>query len=155
MPTGLAIFAVIVVAFVALGAFAHVVSTSAADIRAAVPRYVGPAQVLQGEVVGWLVAHRIPVPRTPATELLDANRILSTVGTVLRAAVEIAERVFLIFLIIVLVLAESVHFPEKVRRIVASGGADLGRFERVADEVYHYLTIRPCSASSPGPSWGS
>ncbi|HET9982258.1 MAG TPA: AI-2E family transporter [Longimicrobiales bacterium] len=150
MPTSLAILTVIVIAFVALGAFALVASGSVADVRDALPRYVARVQVLQAAVVGWLAAHRIAVPSTSAAELLDAGRIVSVVGTVVRAAVEILERTLLIFLIIVLVLAESIHFPEKVRRIVASGGTDLGRFERVAEEVFHYLTIKTLVSLATG-----
>lgn len=150
MPTPLAIFTVIFVAFVALGTFALVVSSSVADVRAALPRYVARAQVLEVEVVGWLAAHRVPVPRALEAELLDFGRLVSTVGTVLRAAVAVGERVFLIFFIIVLVLAESIRFPEKVRRIVASGGADLSRLERVAEEVFHYLTIKALLSLATG-----
>lgn len=154
LPTWLAILTVIVVAFVAVGAFALVASASVADIRDALPRYVTRVQLLQARVGAWLAAHRIAVPDASITELLDTGRLVGAVGTVVRAAVEIVERALLIFLIVVLLLAESITFPEKARRILASGGTDLGRLERVAEEVFHYLTIKTLVSLATGALMG-
>lgn len=154
LPTWLAILTVIVVAFVAVGAFALVASASVADIRDALPRYVTRVQLLQARVGAWLAAHRIAVPDASITELLDTGRLVGAVGTVVRAAVEIVERALLIFLIVVLLLVESITFPEKARRILASGGTDLGRLERVAEEVFHYLTIKTLVSLATGALMG-
>jgi predicted PurR-regulated permease PerM len=147
VPAPLAIALAVLVDVGVFGLLVLLASQSVAEFQVVLPRYIARLQDLQQ---GWLLALEerldLPVRSYVDSSLFDAQAVAQAVvefaGSTIQRAASFLSQVFLVFLIMVFILAEATVFPDKLRVIVGPGRSWDDRLAKVIKEVQEYLGIK-------------
>jgi AI-2 transport protein TqsA len=142
IPSAFAVVLTILVNIAVLGLFVLVVSQSVNEFRVALPRYVLQFQTLALELQQWLIERRVPVSGVVLTDLINPEAVINLVTGTLRGIAWTVSNAILIMIIMAFMLAETAHFPAKLRAVLGSHDADLSRFAKITREVQQYLGIK-------------
>jgi AI-2 transport protein TqsA len=160
-PAPLAIFGTVLVTAGLFGMMILLASKSATDFGAQYPRYeenltnLFNAQVTALE--GWLVNAGFLTGELRQYLTLDLLDLGSVFGFLGGTAASVAGRVagfvstaFLVFLILLFMLAEATVFPFKVRAVMGQRPGDGKRITKVIREVQEYLVIKTVTSLATG-----
>jgi AI-2 transport protein TqsA len=150
VPTFLAIPIVLLLIIGLLVAIGAIATNSLLEMREALPRYVVRFAELYTELLAWLAGHRIVLPAPAQEMLIQPVQIVNLATGFLLGFAGFMSLVFLVALITLFLLAESVGIPRKIR--LASGGseADLSRYGRIMEQVQRYLAIKTVTSITTG-----
>ena len=167
VPTGLAIFFVVVFDAAALFLLGWLVSLAALEIQTELPGYLIRLQELEGLLIVWFAEKGIEVgqvatvwfPAEPGGEpsiwqSFDVQRLLGVATYLVGKATSIVTTTFLVVLIFIFMLAEASRIPAKLRLIAGRDNADLGRSAKVIREIQHYLGIKTLISAATGLTLG-
>ena len=157
VPAPLAILGTVLVTAGVFGIMILLASQSATDFGAQYPRYANNlTNMYNGRIAGleqWLQGVRL-LPESPAASrpgesirsLFDLGSVFAVLGG---TAANVAGRVagffstaFVVFLILVFILAEATVFPFKLRAILGRKAGDGRRMTKIIREVQEYLVIK-------------
>jgi AI-2 transport protein TqsA len=141
VPRPLAVLMTLLVNLGVLGTIVLVISSSVNELRLALPRYT----ILFQERVDGLLARLqdLGIPMLPQFEdgLLTPEALFDIVGGIFRGLASLLTAAFVVFIIMIFILAEASAFPAKLRMVVGGRG-DLSRYRRVLSEVQQYVAIK-------------
>lgn len=143
VPSALAIALAVLVDIAVFGLLILLASQSVTELQEVLPRYIARLQDLQRS---WLDALEVrldlPVRSYVDTTLIDPQALVEFAGNTIQRAASLLSQVFLVFLIMVFILAEAAVFPGKLKAIVGPEPAWEDRLSKVVREVQEYLGIK-------------
>jgi predicted PurR-regulated permease PerM len=143
VPAPVAIMIAVLVDIGVFGLLILLASQSLTELQTRLPRYIVRLQDLQND---WLQALEVrldlPVGSWVDATLVDPQAIVELAGQVIQRTASLLSQVFLIFLVMVFMLAEATVFPLKLQAIVGTGRSWEDRLAKVIQEVQEYLGIK-------------
>jgi AI-2 transport protein TqsA len=141
MPRPLAVLTTLLVNLGVLGTFVLVISSSVNEFRLALPRYT----ILFQERVDVLMnrMREMGIPTLPQFEngMLTPAALFDIMGGIFRGLASLLTAAFVVFIIMIFILAEASAFPAKLRMVLGDS-SDLSRYRRVLSEVQQYVGIK-------------
>lgn len=141
MPRPLAVLTTLLVNLGVLGTFVLVISSSVNEFRLALPRYTILFQERMDLVMARMREMGIPTLPQFQDGVLTPEALFDIMGGIFRGLASLLTAAFVVFIIMIFILAEASAFPAKLR-LVLGGRADLGRYRRVLSEVQQYVGIK-------------
>jgi AI-2 transport protein TqsA len=143
VPAPLAILLTVLVDIGVFGLLILLASQSVSEFQEFLPRYIARLQDLQRTWIDALeVRLDLPVRSYFDTNIIDPQAMVEFAGSTIQRAASFLSQVFLVFLIMVFMLAEAAVFPGKIRAIVGPERAWDDRLTKVVREVQEYLGIK-------------
>jgi len=141
-PTWVALLAVSAV-IVAIGTLiVTVVSGSLGAFTANLPEYQDRLKALTLELIAWLEATGIDVPRAALTTYLDAGKAMKMAGALLGGLGDMLTNAFLILLTVVFMLLEASSLPAKLRAGLKTPDSSMERLQSVLENINRYMIIK-------------
>ncbi len=142
VPTPLAIVLAVLVDIAIIGLVLLLAAQSVTDLEARLPVYT---RRLSGLFEGWVALFQdrgIPIGEFMVGDLISATAVMDFTRGILARAASILSTAFIVFLILIFILAEASIFPEKFRAVLGKEDGDMGRFAKITGEVLEYLIIK-------------
>ncbi len=141
VPAPLAIALAVLVDVAVFGLLILMASQSVTELQEVLPRYIARLQDLQR---GWINAleQRLNLPGYFDAGFLDPQAMVEFAGNTIQRAASLLSQAFLVFLIMIFILAEAAVFPGKLRAIVGETPAWEDRLAKVVREIQEYLGIK-------------
>lgn len=111
--------------------------------------YVHKFEELRGNVVGFAEEYHFPAADLLEQQIFDPKALFGVLQSAARQMVELFSKAFLVFLIIIFMLAEATHIPAKLREI-GHDESMINRLKKIAREVLHYLMIKTLTSAVTG-----
>ena len=150
-PSWLAIAITVLVNMGVFGLILLLASGSIADLQAQLPAYAARLTALQASWIAGLEARfNVPLGDYVAGDLVNPAAIVDFATAALGRIAQFVSTTFLVFLIMIFMLAEAIVFPDKVRYIL---GDELGKDDRLAKvvgEIQTYLGIKTVVSLATG-----
>jgi predicted PurR-regulated permease PerM len=150
VPAPIAILLAVLVEVAIFGGIILIASQSVADFQGRLPSYVERFQVLLDEWIAALQARGLPAAEYFSGEFFSSENVMAFVQGALSQVATFVSNTFLVFLILVFMLAEASIFPKKFRAVFDEGEHDLGRFSKITSEVLDYLAIKTMVSLATG-----
>jgi AI-2 transport protein TqsA len=150
VPTFLAIPIVLLLIIALLVAIGAIATNSLLEIREALPRYLVRFAELYADLLAWLAGHRIVLPSPAQEALIQPAQLVNLATGFLLGFAGFMSLIFLVALITLFLLGESVGIPRKIRLASGASDADLGRYGRIMGEVQRYLAIKTVTSITTG-----
>lgn len=142
LSNGLALGAVILGIFLALGLIAALLTQSTSAFSAKLPFYQERLATLQNDVLILLQSWNIPFDVKIITEAFPLGSLLTLAGSALRSLGSVLSNGFLIILTVIFILAEAASFNPKLRAVLNNPDRDLAHFSRVTGTMNRYIAIK-------------
>jgi len=159
VPGPLAIFLAVVVDLAVFGLIILLASQSIADFQDRLPRYADRLTDLWRLWIQNLQTTELPVAVNLAayltTEVITPDQIVGFVQGTLTRAFNVASFAFLVFLVLIFVLAEATVFPAKFRAILGREQGHSSRLTKIVSEVQEYLVIKTFVSLATGVLLGA
>ncbi len=126
-----------------------ILTETARQLQAELPRYVARLQKLAGTTADWLDAHGVVVPGGAFGQVVDADRVVDVAGGALRGLANIMSNFFLVVILTVFILIEANGFPRKLDAI-NTGFAAQFRGTGVVREIQRYLALKTALSLATG-----
>lgn len=125
-------------------------SSSFRELQTQIPHYATRLQDLQSSAIDW-VGRRLGLPlgSYARTDLFTAEEIVNFAGNVVGRIAQFLSMTFLVFLVMIFMLAEANAFPEKFRHVVGNQ-ANMDRWAKVVQEMQSYLLIKTAISLATG-----
>lgn len=142
LPTGLALFAVII----GIGIFGLLVSllvgSSLTDFTREMPLYQTRLEEKTGQLIGILGALGMDVPDRELTALIDPGATMRFTAKIFSALGNMLSNTFLILLTVIFILLEAAGFRGKVLRAFRRPESSLEQFDLFLQSVNRYMVIK-------------
>lgn len=150
LPTSLAIALTVMVTVAVFGLLVLLASQSFSEFQQQAPRYVNRLQDLQEQ---WIQSFeertQIAISQYITTDLINPGSVVDFLGSTVGRIAQFVSTTFLVFLIMVFMLAEATVFPDKFRYILGDVTDDR-RLAKVVGEVQSYLGIKTVISLTTG-----
>ena len=118
------------------------VSGSLASFTANLPEYQDKLGTLSGQLLDWLEALGVHLPRQAITTYFDAGKAMKMAGTLLGGLGDILTNALLILLTVIFILFEASSLPDKLHAALKTPEASMERLHRVLDNINHYMILK-------------
>jgi predicted PurR-regulated permease PerM len=159
VPRGPAIFLAVLVDVAIFGLIILLASQSINDFQVKMGRY---ATSLSNLWNGWIVSLQgMEFPGAQAlsqymtADIVDPGQFFTLAGGTLTRVFSFASNAFLVFLILIFILAEATVFPAKFRAILGASAGSASRYTKIVTEVQEYLGIKTFISLATGVLLGS
>jgi AI-2 transport protein TqsA len=146
VPGPLAILLAVLVDLAIFGLIILLASQSIADFQDRLPRYADRLTDIWRVWILSLQTTELPgashLANYLTTEMVNPGQLVTIAGGALSRVFNLASFAFLVFLILVFVLAEATVFPAKFRAILGREKGHSSRLTKVVSEVQEYLGIK-------------
>jgi AI-2 transport protein TqsA len=142
IPNALAILLIVLADTVILGFIGWVVVHSAAEVRAALPSYLGRLDALEAAALQVLRGWSVDIDSVPYAELIQPERVVDVVSSMLRGLTGIVSASVLMLLYLVFILSEASSFPAKLHAAIGPRAEALTRYTPIVEEVQQYLAVK-------------
>ena len=157
-PAPLAILGTVVVTAGIFGIMILLASQSVTDFNTQWPRYQANLSNLfanwVGDIERWLNESEMGVAvdlRSYITpDAFDPGRVFTFLGGTATRVAGFLSTAFVVFLVLVFILAEATVFPFKVRAILGAQAGDGRRMTKIIGEVQEYLVIKTVVSLATG-----
>ena len=150
LPTPAAIGVTVLVTMSVFGLLALLASQSLSEFQQQAPRYANRLQLLQEQwVAAFELRTNILVSEYITTDLVNPASVVDLLGSTVGRIAQFVSTTFLVFLIMVFMLAEATVFPDKFRYLLGSG-PDEDRLAKVVREIQSYLGIKTVISLTTG-----
>lgn len=126
---------------VALFGISAIIGASIGDINNSLPRYESRFQSLFWQALVWLDGQGLTITRQMTADMVNPSAIFSYVGGTFRAVARIFTDSLLIALVVVFMLFEAAHIPNKII-LITSGPDGLIPFTRFVEHMNKYLGVK-------------
>lgn len=151
VPAPLATAAAVLVDVAVFGVLILMASQSVAELQEFLPRYIARLQDLQRAWIDALeVRFDLPVRSYIDTNLIDPQALVEFAGGTIQRAASLLSQAFLVFLVMIFMLAEAAGFPDKLRAILGPEADWDDRLAKVIREVQEYLLIKTAMSLMTG-----
>lgn len=150
LPTGLAIFGLVLLTGAVLSFFVWIVLITAAELRAELPTYLARVQELEQAVHVRVRAWGLNLGTTRLADLAQPERVIDYATSVARGVTSAATMLFLLLLYLVFLLAESVAVPAKLRAAFGERSAGLAAGGTILAQVQRYLVLKTAISLATG-----
>ncbi len=150
VPTLAAILLMVLTTFAGLGGIISIATQSINQMRLAFPRYQAQFLVLQESLLASLRQRGLDLPLAFDTSWLSPARVMDFASGALVGLAGFMSSVALVLLITVFILIEANGFPAKIRTALRLPDLDLGRFDKIANEVQQYLAMKTVISLATG-----
>lgn len=154
LPTGVAVFASLLLLLAVLVSFGLLFLGSLGELREAGPHYVTTLQERVTYTLDWWRGKGIAVEEWLPTTWRDSTVIGRLVGGALRGTLTLLSEITIILLVLVFLLYEAVALPAKLARLPAPARAAFTRFAHVSQELQRYLVIKTLMSLAIGVTVG-
>jgi len=142
VPSGLAIFSVVIMFFLLAATFGTVIGASLSAFYQDLPEYEQKLQ-LQGQAgISWLQGMGVEIDQAILSDYIDPGAAMKMVAQVFSGLGGVLTNTFLIVFSVVFILFEASDFPDKVRRALGSKTKAIEHFQSFSDSVQRYLLIK-------------
>jgi predicted PurR-regulated permease PerM len=121
-----------------------------ADLQGRLPSYAERFQELMDQWIAVLQARGLPAAEYFSGDFFSSENVMGFVQNALAQVATFVSNTFLVFLILVFMLAEASIFPKKFRAVFDEEDRDLGRFSKITREVLDYLAIKTMISLATG-----
>jgi predicted PurR-regulated permease PerM len=146
VPRTAAVFLAVLVDVALFGLLVLLGSQSVNDFQENYRRYAGRLTSIWNEWLQTLQETTFPGAGVLAEylnpDILDPSQLFAFAGSTLATVISFASNAFLVFLILVFILAEATVFPTKFRAILGPGQDQASRLTKIVAEVQEYLGIK-------------
>ena len=150
MPAWVAIGLTVLANVAVVGLLLMLASSSFSELQTQLPRYAARLQDLQTSAIEWVVSRvGLPLGSYAPTDLVKADDIVSFAGNAVGRIATFLSTTFLVFLIMIFMLAEANVFPDKLRYVLGDFG-DTRRLAKVVGEMQSYLLIKTVISLATG-----
>jgi predicted PurR-regulated permease PerM len=155
VPSGLAIFSVVVMFFLLAVTLGTVIGASLSAFYQDLPEYEQKLQ-MQGQTgIAWLQSMGVEVDQAILSDYIDPGAAMKMVAQVFSGLGGVLTNTFLIVFSVIFILFEASDFPDKVRRALGSKTKAIEHFQRFSDSVQRYLLIKTLVSIGTGIFAGS
>ena len=149
IPTPLAVFATLVVAFIVLGGMAVLIGGSINSLGDKIPEYRERLGVVGTDLLDRVDALGITVPRDQFDELLQPDKAWELAQSGLKGIAAAMSNTFLVLLTIILVMFEAAGIPNKLHAAFGHQ-RNSERFEKIKAEIQKYLAAKTIISLATG-----
>jgi AI-2 transport protein TqsA len=150
LPRPLAVLATLLVNLAVLGTFVLVISSSVNEFRLALPRYAVLFQERMDQLMERLQEMGVPMLPQLQDGLFTPEALFDIAGGIFRGLASLVTAAFVVFIIMIFILAEASAFPAKLRLVLGDRRSDLSRYRRVLSEVQQYVGIKTAVSLATG-----
>lgn len=142
VPSVLAVALTMAAAAAVLTVVALVLHASVATLAENLPRYQEQVREAVVAAVVWLEQRGVDVPGRISVEQIDLRAVVDVLGTTFLGLATAVSNVFLVLLVMVFLLWESLVLPERLAVIRRTGPVDPDRWRRILARVQRYLVLK-------------
>ena len=154
VPAVLAITLTMLVVVAVLAVVGGVISISVDTVTEKMPSYQSRVRELARQPVEWLEGYGVPITEELSPEALDLAAMVELVGSTFRGVATAVSSIFLVLLMMVFMLWESVILPDKLAAARRFGDLDPDRMRLVVARVQRYLLLKTLVSLATGVSIG-
>jgi AI-2 transport protein TqsA len=149
IPSGLAIFLVVLLLLGAGLILGAVIGSSLTDFRQEVPAYSEKLSAMSEKVQQWLSLRGIEIDAEQWQNSFDPGAVMKLVGSTLASFGNVMTNAVMILLTVIFILTENMGFGEKLRLAQGKGASAewLGKF---SGSVHSYLAIKAAISLATG-----
>ncbi len=150
VPTPLALL-IVVAGIMGIGfLMGLLVGASLKGFSEALPVYQTRLQEETKALLAWLEDIGVEIPHQALLEYFDPGAAMRLVASTLAGFSGVLTNTFLILLTVVFILLEASSLPAKLRAILGGSNRSLANFDRVIDNVKHYMVIKTLVSLATG-----
>jgi predicted PurR-regulated permease PerM len=142
VPTGLAVFLVILTVIGCSLTILALVGSSVNDFTLALPDYQQSLRAQALALVAWLQGLGIKISTSLITDYFDPGKAMELAGNILARTSGVLANTFMILLTVIFILLEAAGLPAKLRAGLDNAESSLHSFERFNTGVQQYLAIK-------------
>ena len=151
VPPAIAIAIAVLVNVAVFGLIILLASRSIPEFNRALPGYVDRLVRLQNAwIAGFEARTGFEIGTELTNSILDPRAAVDVATTAVGRVAGIVGTTFLVFLIMIFMLAEAHVFPDKFRVILSREGAEGYRFGKIVGEIQTYLGIKTVISLATG-----
>jgi predicted PurR-regulated permease PerM len=150
VPSTLALLLVIAGVIIIIVALGALLGTSVEGFSKALPHYQARLHEQVTVLLRWLENRGVHVSEQRVFEYLDPRAAMNFAAGMLRGFGGVLTNAFLIVLTVIFILLEASSFPAKLRAISGGSGNSLARFEKVTENVQHYMALKTLTSLLTG-----
>ena len=150
VPSILAILLAVLAIAGILAALVLLATRAAADFENEVPRYLVRFRELYERMLIWLDDRGVPAADVFGAEAVNFQSVIGVAQGTLQRLATLLSTAFLVFLLLIFMLAEATTIPEKLRTILGGEHRDITRFSKVSREVFQYIVIKTLASAATG-----
>lgn len=150
VPTNLAIAFTVIVTMAGFSVLVLLASQSFSEFQQQAPRYGNRLQLLQEQWIRSIEERtQFGISQYITADLINPASVVDFLGSTVGRIAQFVSTTFLVFLILIFMLAEATVFPDKFRYILGDG-SDEDRLAKVVGEVQTYLGIKTVVSLTTG-----
>ncbi|MEE9559185.1 MAG: AI-2E family transporter [Acidiferrobacterales bacterium] len=150
VPSALALLLVVAGVIIIIVALGALLGTSVEGFSKALPHYQARLDEQVAVLLRWLENRGVHVSEQRVFEYLDPRAAMNFAAGMLRGFGSVLTNAFLIVLTVIFILLEAASFPAKLRAISGGSGNSLARFEKVTENVQHYMALKTLTSLLTG-----
>jgi predicted PurR-regulated permease PerM len=159
IPRSLAIFFAVLVDIAVFSLLILLATQSVNDLQNNLIRYQARVTTLWTGWIEGLQQSEIPGAASVAgyltADMVDPGQVVTIAGETLTRVLAIASNAFLIFIVLIFILAEATVFPAKFRAILGRERGHSSRLTKIVAEVQEYLGIKTFISLATGVILGA
>jgi len=159
VPRSLAIFLAVLVDVAIFGLLILLATQSVNDFQGKLYLYQASVTTLWNGWIGGLQGSEIPGAASVAgyltADIIDPGQVVTLARNTLTRVLAIGSSAFLIFIVLIFILAEATVFPAKFRAILGREHGHSSRLTKIVAEVQEYLGIKTFISLATGVILGS
>lgn len=151
LSANLAAFISMVLIGVTLFAISAIIGASIGDINSSIPHYESRLQQLFREALLWLDEQGLTITRQMVGDMVNPSAVFSYVGGTFQTLARILTDSLLIALVVIFMLLEAAHIPNKIKLITNSQNGMLP-FTHFIEQMNKYLGVKTLMSMLTGLS---
>jgi predicted PurR-regulated permease PerM len=150
IPTGLAVFMVVVALLAIFSGFGAVVGGSVDEFAAFASQYQARFDGLLQSATIWLETHDIDSESMDVLQAVQPGRLMKLLGGFLKNLAAVLSNFFMIILTMIFMLLEAANFPTKLKAAVGEGRFDFENLRAIVLQIQRYLGIKTVTSLTTG-----
>ncbi|MBW2122060.1 MAG: AI-2E family transporter [Deltaproteobacteria bacterium] len=150
LPTAVALL-IVIGAIMGIGlVMGTLIGASLSDFSRNLPLYQTRLQEEAAALIPWLRDMGVKVSDQTLLKHFNPGVVMRLVASTLGRLGGVLTNAFLILLTVIFILLEASSFPAKLRAIMNDSDPSLGAFDRVIDDVKHYMAMKTLVSLATG-----
>ncbi len=123
------------------------VSDSLAQISQILPSYKAKLIIMYADFSQWLATRNLHLPEINMLNVLSPDRLMKMFNHLLNGLSGVIGNALIVFLAVLFLLIDVVHFPKKLRSVFVDPDKHMPRLTTFVDTVIHYLALKSVTSA--------
>ncbi len=122
-------------------------TNSIAELNASLPEYRSNLISLYEQFRTWVGQWGVELPEPDLLQLINPDKLVEMFNHLLSGVSGVVGDALVVFLAVLFLLVEAVHFPDKLRRVLSNPAKSMPYFEGFVNTVLHYLLLKSATSA--------